>query len=178
MNFGIFIRNYYIILLLGALVISTKMDFRIKMIVIALGIVGIGVTDGVVEYVYNAKYEMWARLYYYSDVNTLFEMNFVNNPNLFDLVYVALSNYLQILYTPIKFLDHRGLIVLVTLLCYFIAFKKILAKKLTLISSFFVLLFFFLAFMVPDSGTFIRHVSAAVSVFMAAYLYREKNEQL
>lgn len=176
--FSLFIRNYYLPLIFSALFISHFRKFEYRIFFVFFALLVLTISDGIVEFVFNAKYDMWARLYYYSKVNTIFEVDFVRNPNIIDLARTTISNYLQLLFTIVRFPDHRGLIVTIHILFMYVIVSTSLKYASHSISIFCLLLVLFIAFMVPDSGTFIRHASALCFLIVGSFLLgkRQKSE--
>lgn len=173
--FSIFIRNYYIPLILASLFLSFNISRQLKLGGTIIAFIMTSFSNGLISFIYDSKYQMWARLYYYSEVNTLFQVDFVNNPNMFDLIFITISNYAQIIYTPIRFFDHRGLIVFIHLTCFILVLSSARKHGLKSLFYFVLLLFLFLGFMVPDSGTFIRHVSALTFALATSFLINGKS---
>lgn len=176
--FSYYIRIYYAPLILISFFLYFNLNAKFKLVLFLTFFIAFSFSSEVIYYIYEQKYLMWARLYYYSDVGTLFFVNFKNNPNVFDLIYMALSNYLQILYTPLKFFDHRGLIVLIHISCFLFTLYISYLKGNRFLFYIVLTFFLFIAYMVPDSGTFIRHSSALTFILVSTFLIRENNVRI
>lgn len=177
--FAAFIRTYYLPLIFSAIFLSYFRKFEYRMVFLFFVLLTLVYSNGIVEFVFNAKYDMWARLYYYSKVNTIFDVDFVRNPNVIDLAYTTVSNYIQLLFTIVRFPDHRGLIVTVHIFLMYIIVHSAIRYSSRSISIFCLLLVFFIAFMVPDSGTFIRHASALCFLIVGGFLLgKRQNSEL
>lgn len=155
--FSIFVRQYYIpfiILSFFAVRLNVKvMLFFLALISIPVLLFG----DDLFEYLYLTKEEMWVRLRYYSVVNTLFPLEFSSAAGLWELVEIWLMNLWYILTTIVRHPSLVGLASFLNIILVSIVFKFTygLAKRDVWLFALFSLVF--MTFLVPDSGTFVRH---------------------
>jgi hypothetical protein len=113
--------------------------------------------EGIFEQVYRAKEIMWVRLAYYSEVNTLFPLNFDYG---FSVVAFFKLWGFNLFYLLTGVVRHFGLVGLASFVSLFTVSVSLFYwwRK----SDFRIWLFsfsavIFMTFLVPDSGTFVRH---------------------
>ncbi|WP_052878317.1 hypothetical protein [Vibrio coralliirubri] len=168
--FSILIRQYYIpILLFSFFIVSVRSSIKLLMLLVVFGIIAIVLScydymQDVFNYVYESKYNMWARLYYYSEVNTIFHLEFHKESSFINIVYMWLQNLYYLISAPFRHFGLKGFIILnhlvVVVILYFCYFKNELWYYFTLFSI------IFMTYLVPDSGTFIRHASCLTVLFL------------
>ncbi|BFT30743.1 hypothetical protein D210916BOD24_19190 [Alteromonas sp. D210916BOD_24] len=155
--FSILIRQYYLPLLLLALFIPRLKESLAYIIGFILLMTLLLFGQDVFDLIYQVKKEMWFRLKYYSSVNTLFDLGFEEHGNFWLVSKVWFNNILSIFTT---FFTHFGLVgiaSLINLITIFFTFKITKEDAIVEIWLFGAFSLLFISYLVPDSGTFVRH---------------------
>lgn len=162
--FGLLVRKYYVpFLLLGFG--WARVGLLIRTFVLLVGVVVCLFFAGpVFRELLSIKKQMWERLAFNSNVNTLLPLEFTETLPFFDVLYLWLQNIFYLLTTVVRVPGVPGVASLVSLVtvsvCFLSAFQS--ADKRIWYFAFFTLVF--MTYLVPDSGTFVRH-STMLGIF-------------
>jgi hypothetical protein len=175
--FGVFVRQYYLPLLVLASILPLLSRYTQLLLIVFIMCVLHFLGEPIYDYVLQAKRAMWERLFYHSTVNTLFPLDFPDSAGPTELIFVWAQNVFYICTASLRMRTLTGFASLVSLVVVVVAFVKTFksGSMIVWLFSFFSLMF--ASFLVPDSGTFVRH-STMMSVFaLFSVLLARRGEQ-